>query len=162
MDGQNVAPAGISYAAVAGRGAQLVDIALLVAVELEMLDAAGSVLDVAGKEGMVEMKEDGKLLEEDSLLLRHEDHGALQPLRVHLPHAPDTLGKRWYIRHMSAPVPCSPHCSAGIAIILVTISQNLRKTSGRGETKLHRYSGDGKRKYGRTGGFLLLVRHNQS
>ena len=127
-----------------------------------MLDAAGGVLNVAGEEGMVEMEKDRKLLEEDSLLLRHEDHGALKPLRVHLPHAPDTLGKRWYIRHMSAPVPCSPHCSAGIAIILVTISQNLRKTSGRGETKLHRHSGDGKRKYGRTGGFLLLVRHNQS
>ena len=127
-----------------------------------MLDAAGGVLNIAGEEGMVEMEKDRKLLEEDSLLLRHEDHGALKPLRVHLPHAPDTLGKRWYIRHMSAPVPCSPHCSAGIAIILVTISQNLRKTSGRGETKLHRRGGDGKRKYGRTGGFLLLVRHNQS
>lgn len=162
MDGQNVAPAGISYAAVAGRGAQLVDVALLVAAELEMLDAAGGVLNVAGEEGMVEMEKDRKLLEEDPLLLRHEDHSALKPLRVHLPHAPDTLGKRWYIRHMSAPVRCSPPCSAGIAIILVTISQNLRKTSARMETKFHRRGGDGKRKDGGTGSFLLMVRHNQS
>ena len=77
-----------------------------------MLDAAGGVLNVAGEEGMVEMEKDRKLLEEDPLLLRHEDHSALKPLRVHLPHAPDTLGKMVYPSYVS-PGPMQPALQCG-------------------------------------------------